>query len=87
MGEVGGIVCNRIDVEKYCAWNVRGNIFRLGVALLRRKVVRAVNDDDVFISELGGEPFGRLEPAACGFCCSWLRPIGDVNAHHCLIVP
>ena len=41
------------------------SVLRLGVALLRRQVAGAVDDGDVRLAEVRGEPFGGLEPAAC----------------------
>ena len=55
-----------VDVEEHRARNMRGEIFRLGVALLRRQIIGGVDDDDVRLAELAGEPFGGFEPAAGG---------------------
>ena len=56
--QIGGRVGDGVEVEEHRARNMRGDIFRLGVALLRWQIIGCVDDDDIGLAELAGEPFG-----------------------------
>ncbi len=47
MRQFAGMIGDLVDVEENRAGNMAGEIFRLGVALLRRQIKRTVNDDDI----------------------------------------
>ncbi len=51
------MIGDRIDIEKHRARDMRGEIFGLGVAVLRGQVIRAVDDHDVRLADLACQPF------------------------------
>ncbi len=53
-----------VDVEEYRAWNMAGEKFGLGVALLCREIKRPVDDNSAGFADLAGEPFGGFKPFA-----------------------
>src|ERR1700704_1818342 len=53
-----------VDVEADRARDMAGEIFRRGVALVGRQIIRAVDHDEVGRAQPGGEPVGGDEPAA-----------------------
>src|SRR5581483_6017392 len=63
------MVRDRIDVKENRAGDMGGKVFSLGIAVLGRKIVGAVDDDDVRFTDRAGEPFGGLEPSARWGCC------------------
>src|SRR5262249_20969150 len=64
VGKWIGMVRDRIEVEADRTRNVAGKELSRSVALLRRKIERAVDWNEIGAAELRGEPVGSDDPAA-----------------------
>ncbi len=64
MRQVARVVGDLVDIETQRTRDVSGKIFSRSVALHRRQVIRAIEDNEAGGVEIGGEPVGGHQPFA-----------------------